>query len=131
MKLNLFGKNLLVKSVLNLSSLQFHLFPIHIFLSFIQHIFKFNLFILLNIAGLNQKRLLDDIFRNYSIHELPTISNEIVKIEIGLTIQQIIDIVKQFKIFKNISLINKLFIKKDEKHEVMYVNGWLDIVKIF
>ncbi len=46
-------------------------------------------------AGFYQKLLYNHLLENYSIYEIPKSSTELLQVEIGLSVQQIIDIVNK------------------------------------
>ena len=91
--------------------------------------------------------MLNYLFSDYDAIERPVENDsESLEVEVGLAVQQIIDIVDNTYKSKNIFLLNVrlfcIYIKlimllklfnfdhKDEKQQTIIFSGWLDIVKI-
>lgn len=92
-------------------------------------------YFILNKGGFHQKRLLSRLFKSYDLFERPVLyENERLRVDVGLSIQQIVDLVITIliimtKIKKNRWLNFHFF--KDEKKQTIIFSGWLDMVKYF
>ncbi|EFN70261.1 Neuronal acetylcholine receptor subunit alpha-7 [Camponotus floridanus] len=87
-----------------------------------------------SLCGRHEKRLLNHLLANYNTLERPVANeSEPLEVKFGITLQQIIDVIKSMPMVKPMFLPVCSIGKKsetDEKNQILTTNAWLKLLKI-